>query len=377
LLVHISALVLIATLSSHHHHYSRVLVFETMLRAPTMGVRARMRQPKARHTNRIRNQFVRYNKSSALHQPPKEEEEESHNKKKKKKEKKETYVNTWDATLPPSIVVVVEGLNDARRVRKALNISHPDAVFAINRGGKKQRGYFDKKANTWKLERTVVEEVERKAGWMRDDSKRAEVVIFTDPDVAGRQYRQNFIKYLPLAKHAFVSRYRARCKKETNWHDVNDCGVEFATDGAIRVALKQARTPKGRYKWMKKAWLTKEELKEKAWITREELEERGLRQSHLRKLNLSNIEGEVSAKRLRQVLGNVLGIGECDAKQLLRQLNMFFSPEEFEEAMKNTVELLESGKADEWDFTVGSDEEDFGFDPNAYIPPGQAPPGFE
>ena len=378
MLVHISALVLIVTLSSHHHHhYSRVLVFETMLRAPTtMGVRARMRQPKARHTNRIRNQFVRYNKSSALHQPPKEEEEESHNKK-KKKEKKETYVNTWDATLPPSIVVVVEGLNDARRVRKALNISHPDAVFAINRGGKKQRGYFDKKANTWKLERTVVEEVERKAGWMRDDSKRAEVVIFTDPDVAGRQYRQNFIKYLPLAKHAFVSRYRARCKKETNWHDVNDCGVEFATDGAIRVALKQARTPKGRYKWMKKAWLTKEELKEKAWITREELEERGLRQSHLRKLNLSNIEGEVSAKRLRQVLGNVLGIGECDAKQLLRQLNMFFSPEEFEEAMKNTVELLESGKADEWDFTVGSDEEDFGFDPNAYIPPGQAPPGFE
>ncbi len=355
-----------------------------MLRAPTMGVRARMRQPKAllretktaRHTNRIRK-FVRYNKSSALHKPPKEEEEEERKEEESHKKKKETYVNTWDATLPPSIVVVVEGLNDARRVRKALNISHPDAVFAINRGGKKQRGYFDKKANTWKLERTVVEEVERKAGWMRDDSKRAEVVIFTDPDVAGRQYRQNFIKYLPLAKHAFVSRYRARCKKETNWHDVNDCGVEFATDGAIRVALKQARAPKGRYKWMKKSWLTNEELKEKAWITREELEERGLRQSHLRKLNLSNIEGEVSAKRLRQVLGNVLGIGECDAKQLLRQLNMFFSPEEFEEAMKNTVELLESGKADEWDFTVGSDEEDFGFDPNAYIPPGQAPPGFE
>ena len=356
-----------------------------MLRAPTMGVRARMRQPKAllretksaRHTNRIRKFVVRYNKSSALHQPPKEEEEEEERKEEEShKKKKETYVNTWDATLPPSIVVVVEGLNDARRVRKALNISHPDAVFAINRG-KKQGGYFDEKANTWKLERTIVEEVERKAGWLRGDSKRAEVVIFTDPDVAGRQYRQNFIKYLPLAKHAFVSRYRARCKKETNWHDVNDCGVEFATDGAIRVALKQARTPKGRYKWMKKAWITKEELKEKAWITREELEARGLRQSHLRKLNLSNIEGEVSAKRLRQVLGNVLGIGECDAKQLLRQLNMFFSPEEFEEAMKNTVELLESGKADEWDFTVGSNEEDFGFDPNAYIPPGQAPPGFE
>ena len=212
---------------------------------------------------------------------------------------------------------------------------------------------------------------------MRDDSKRAEVVIFTDPDVAGRQYRQNFIKYLPLAKHAFVSRYRARCKKETNsarrerlrrgvchgWSDTGGFEASENAEGPLQMDEKSVAN-QGR---------TQRKGVDNQGRTRGER----MRQSHLRKLNLSNIEGEVSAKRLRQVLGNVLGIGECDAKQLLRQLNMFFSPEEFEEAMKNTVELLESGKADEWDFTVGSDEEDFGFDPNAYIPPGQAPPGFE
>ena len=149
---------------------------------------------------------------------------------------------------PPSLIVVVEGVNDAKRVRKALNVAHPNAVFAM-RGS-----YFDVKANTWKIQPNIVRAVERNAGWVKEgeeerenDGERRgiveaeEVIVFTDPDVAGRQYRQNFIQYLPRAKHAFVSRYRARCKKKTRWHEVNDCGVDFATDGAIRVAVKEAR----------------------------------------------------------------------------------------------------------------------------------------
>ena len=71
--------------------------------------------------------------------------------------------------------------------------------------------------------------------------------------------------------------------------------------------------------------------------------------------------------------------------------DLFFSSEEFERAMETSLELLESGEADACDFhdVNGDDalesneenedgfEEDFGFDANAYIPPGQAPPGFE
>ena len=306
-----------------------------------------------------------------------EEEEKNENEENEEKNIEKSY-------SPPSIIVVVEGINDAKRVRKALNVSHPNAVFAM-RGS-----YFDAKANRWKIQANVVKTVERNAGWLlvrkeREETKKeAEVVVFTDPDVAGRQYRQNFIQYLPRAKHAFVSRYRARCKKKTRWHEVNDCGVEFATDGAIRVAVKEARAPR-----IVNSKGTSDVVE---WMTMREIERRGLKgaaaaaeKEEEKETTASSTVG-VSSKRLRHVLGNVLGIGECDARQLQRQLNMFFTSEEFEVAMETALELIESGKADECDFSSSSssssederdEEEDFGFDPNAYVPPGQAPPGFE
>jgi len=251
--------------------------------------------------------------------------------------------------------------------------------------------YFDAKANRWKIQANVVKTVERNAGWLlrrkerEEAEKETEIVVFTDPDVAGRQYRQNFIQYLPRAKHAFVSRYRARCKKKTRWHEVNDCGVEFATDGAIRVAVKEARAPR--------IVNSKGASDVVEWMTMREIERRGLKgaaagaeeKEEEKETTASSTVG-VSSKRLRHVLGNVLGIGECDARQLQRQLNMFFTSEEFEVAMETALELIESGKADECDFSSSSssssederdEEEDFGFDPNAYVPPGQAPPGFE
>ena len=290
----------------------------------------------------------------------------------------------------------MEGVNDAKRVRKALNVAHPNAVFAM------QGSYFDVKANKWKIQPNIVRAVERNAGWLKEEERGSdgerrgiveaeEVIVFTDPDVAGRQYRQNFIQYLPRAKHAFVSRYRARCKKKTKWHEVNDCGVEFATDGAIRVAVREARAPRtikattsgSRSETTTATATTTEGLLE--WMTVDDMERRGLKGT-----TKAGVLG-VSSKRLRQVLGNVLGIGDCDAKQMQRQLNMFFSSEEFERAMETSLELLESGEADACDFHDVNDddalesnkenedgfEEDFGFDANAYIPPGQAPPGFE
>ena len=58
------------------------------------------------------------------------------------------------------------------------------------------------------------------------------------------------------------------------------------------------------------------------WMTVDDMERRGLKGT-----TKAGVLG-VSSKRLRQVLGNVLGIGDCDAKQMQRQLNMFFSSEE-------------------------------------------------
>jgi ribonuclease M5 len=247
------------------------------------------------------------------------------------------------------ILVVVEGVNDAKVVRRALDISQAKAVFAI------KDPFFDKRSNTWKIQPDIVKKVAADAGWVDDDSSnsnnsnRCEIVILTDPDVAGRHMRANFIKYLPDAKHAFVSRYRARCKKKTKWHDVTDCGVEFATDGMIRQAIKNARKPNNN--------------KENEWMMMSDIEAKGLK--------------GLGASRIRHVLGNVLGIGECDARQIHRQLNMWFTRDEFHEAMEVSKDLISSGVADEIDFHTTATSDDFGFDPNAYIAPGKAPLGFE
>jgi ribonuclease M5 len=351
----------------------RTLSFSSSSSAPTTTTSTTTTKRFLRQ-NRIGRKTVERRRATTTTTTREEEEEEEKNEK-----------NIEKSYSPPSIIVVVEGINDAKRVRKALNVSHPNAVFAM-RGS-----YFDAKANRWKIQANVVKTVERNAGWLlrrkeREEAKKeAEIVVFTDPDVAGRQYRQNFIQYLPRAKHAFVSRYRARCKKKTRWHEVNDCGVEFATDGAIRVAVKEARAPR-----IINSKGTPDVVE---WMTMREIERRGLKgaaaaaedEEEEKETTASSTVG-VSSKRLRHVLGNVLGIGECDARQLQRQLNMFFTSEEFEVAMETALELIESGKADECDFSSSSssssedereEEEDFGFDPNAYVPPGQAPPGFD
>jgi ribonuclease M5 len=354
----------------------RALSFSSSSSAPTTTTSTTTTTKRFWRQNRIGRKTVERRRRRATTREEEEEEEEKNEK------------NNEKSYSPPSIIVVVEGINDAKRVRKALNVSHPNAVFAM-RGS-----YFDAKANRWKIQANVVKTVERNAGWLligkereeAEKEKEAEIVVFTDPDVAGRQYRQNFIQYLPRAKHAFVSRYRARCKKKTRWHEVNDCGVEFATDGAIRVAVKEARAPR-----IVNSKGTSDVVE---WMTMREIEQRGLKgaaagaeeKEEEKETTAASSTVGVSSKRLRHVLGNVLGIGECDARQLQRQLNMFFTSEEFEVAMETALELIESGKADECDFSSSSssssederdEEEDFGFDPNAYVPPGQAPPGFD
>jgi hypothetical protein len=84
--------------------------------------------------------------------------------------------------------------------------------------------------------------------------------------------------------------------------------------------------------------------------------------------------GGVSSRR--RLVGEYLGVGDCDAKQLLRQLNLFFEPEEVEAAVAS---LPEEGAAIPRKMTDGgcrSDDGDGDIDIFAYVPPGQAPPGF-
>ena len=84
------------------------------------------------------------------------------------------------------------------------------------------------------------------------------------------------------------------------------------------------------------------------------------------------------------MVGEFLGVGDCDAKQMLRQLNAFFERSDVETAVAS---LPKAGEAIPKKMTDGgsdrelpggsSMEEEPEFDLFAYVPPGQAPPGFK
>ena len=88
----------------------------------------------------------------------------------------------------------------------------------------------------------------------------------------------------------------------------------------------------------------------------------------------------------RRLVGEYLGVGDCDGRQLLRQMNLFFTEDEAREAIEalpkrgepvppkmtdGRADRARAGARDLDDFTA------LGFDPTAYVPPGRAPRGFE
>ncbi|CAH8767878.1 ribonuclease M5 [Paenibacillus dendritiformis] len=128
--------------------------------------------------------------------------------------------------------------------------------------------------------------------------ERRGVIIFTDPDHAGERIRKKIAERVPGCKHAFLPRHEAIAKR--------DLGVENASPDAIRAALAQVRTE------MPSAHA------ELAWA---DLAEAGL-------------TIQIGAAERRNRLGEILGIGYCNAKQLLKRCRMFqIGRAEFEAAL--------------------------------------------
>lgn len=129
--------------------------------------------------------------------------------------------------------------------------------------------------------------------------ERRGVIIFTDPDHAGEKIRKTIAERVPGCKHAFLPRHEAIAK--------GDLGVENAKPEAIRRALEQVRS-------------------EMPSITSE------LTWTDLVEAGLTTHAG--SAERRRQ-LGEILGIGYCNAKQMLKRCGVFqIGREEFENALR-------------------------------------------
>lgn len=130
-------------------------------------------------------------------------------------------------------------------------------------------------------------------------NERTGIIILTDPDHAGKRIREKIAREIPTAKHAYIDRKLAIKK--------NDLGVENADPEVIIDALKHAKA----------------EIKE---------ERNEFVMADLVNNDLSIGKG---ARERREELGNILGIGYYNSKQLLSKLNSFaISREEFEKAVE-------------------------------------------
>ncbi|MFC2694701.1 MAG: ribonuclease M5 [Lactobacillus sp.] len=126
------------------------------------------------------------------------------------------------------------------------------------------------------------------------------IIVFTDPDFNGERIRKIVTKAVPTAKQAFVTR------KEAAPHKKGSLGVEHASKEALRRALadlKAAEPAKSDLTWAAYAAL--------------------------------GLAGRPASKRLREAVGQRLGVGYGNGKQFYRRLHMFgISLAELEKAVQ-------------------------------------------
>jgi 5S rRNA maturation endonuclease (ribonuclease M5) len=261
---------------------------------------------------------------------------------------------------PPSFdgAIVVEGANDRAAVLRAVRPS---------RGVILLKGAYDARSGHHVVPADVTRDVARLSAGAVD------VVVLTDSDVAGRQLRSRLVQDAPLCLHAFIGTHLSSAAEDTEWHRAGNVGVEHAAPEAIRDALaarREAHSAGG-----------------SSGISRDEFS-----RSDLERWGLCGPLGESApdprwrafggVATRRRLVGERLGVGDCDAKQLTRQLNLFFAREEAEAAVAALPEEGEAAPAKMTDGGADRAAGDFGeegegdLDIFAYLAPGEAPPGF-
>lgn len=171
-------------------------------------------------------------------------------------------------------LIVVEGKNDAHAVRLALG--EVDVVWTDGYGL-----------------------TQKKLDLILEMANRQGVIVFTDPDTVGEQIRKRISKYVPRAKHVYLTR-----KVATKQGDI---GVENAALEEIRRAFSHIQQDQ-------------EILDQKFTVD---------------DLVVSGLTGSPQASENRLALGQKLGIGDTNAKQFLHRLNRFgISRDEFFQAVE-------------------------------------------
>ena len=255
-------------------------------------------------------------------------------------------------------LIVVEGSNDQRAVERAV---------APRRGCWILKGSYDAAAGHYDVPDVVIAKLAAAA------NDGARVVVLTDSDVAGRQMRGVVVREVPSALHAFLGTHLSSAKTDTATHKAGNVGVEHASVKDICTAVAQARPAAS--------------AGGSAGVSRREFDRDDLEKWGLCGPPVGAPDPKWSAfggvTERRRLVGEYLGVGDCDAKQLVRQLNLFFTREEADAAIEAlpkegqpVPEKMTDGGADRKGTAVnGEDGEDF--DLYTYYPPGVAPPGFE
>ena len=169
-------------------------------------------------------------------------------------------------------IVVVEGRNDIRAVKRAVDAE----VIAVGGFG---------------INRKVIDRI-------KEAQKRQGVIVLTDPDFAGEKIRRIISKRVKGIKHAYIS--------QEDGIKNGDIGVENALPEAIINALKNAKC----------------ELKEKQ------------HEFDINDMVFFELTGGRDSKSKRDALGKELGIGYANTSQFLFRLNNYgITKEEFKIAV--------------------------------------------
>ena len=165
------------------------------------------------------------------------------------------------------------------------------------------------KADTVKLKRAVDADTIETNGSeisevtlmrIRVGQKRRGIIVLTDPDYPGERIRRIISANVPGCKHAFLSKDEAKAK------DGKGIGVEHASIEAIQKALSEVKED------------VPDEGEQIPWNT----------------LVLEGLIGGGNARTLRKRLGQKLGIGYMNGKQLYKRLRMFqITPRELKKAL--------------------------------------------
>ena len=121
---------------------------------------------------------------------------------------------------------------------------------------------------------------------LKEVNKTRGIIIFMDPDGPGERIRSRIVECISEAKHAFIMKEKAKTSKKI--------GVEHAKKEDILTSLENVVTYKNEY----------------------------IPSISMQDILALGLNGQRHSAKLREDIGNVLFIGKCNAKQILKRLNM-------------------------------------------------------